>query len=167
MAPETSDFLLYLELLVLLGVANGAPLFGRMLLGDRFGRPLDAGARFVDGRPLFGRSKTLRGLLLSLVTTPVAAELLGLGGGTGLVAAALAMLGDLSSSFTKRRLGLAPSSRALGLDQIPESLFPLLALSGQYALAAGEIALMVAVFVALELAISRLLYKLRLRDQPY
>jgi hypothetical protein len=31
------------------------------------------------------------------------------------------------SSFIKRRLALVPSSQAIGLDQIPESLFPLLA----------------------------------------
>jgi hypothetical protein len=37
------------------------------------------------------------------------------------------MAGDLFSSFLKRRLNLPPSSPALGLDQVPESLFPLLA----------------------------------------
>src|SRR6478736_778738 len=38
-----------------------------------------------------------------------------------------AMAGDLFSSFVKRRLHLASSSMAIGLDHIPESLFPLLA----------------------------------------
>ena len=32
----------------------------------------------------------------------------------------MAMLGDLLSSFWKRRVGLAPSWQAIGLDQIPE-----------------------------------------------
>ena len=35
--------------------------------------------------------------------------------------------GDLFSSFVKRRLDLASSSMAIGLDHIPESFFPLLA----------------------------------------
>ena len=39
------------------------------------------------------------------------------------------MTGDLFSSFIKRRFGSAPSSQALGLDQIPESLLPLVACS--------------------------------------
>ena len=42
----------------------------------------------------------------------------------GVVIGATAMAGDLLSSFCKRRLKLAPSSQALGLDQIPEVLLP-------------------------------------------
>ena len=37
-----------------------------------------------------------------------------------------AIAGDLLSSFVKRRLGLASSSMAIGLDQIPEALVPAL-----------------------------------------
>ena len=37
------------------------------------------------------------------------------------MAATMAMVGDLLSSFVKRRLKFQPSSRATGLDQIPES----------------------------------------------
>jgi hypothetical protein len=39
----------------------------------------------------------------------------------------MAMLGDLFSGFVKRRLGMGPSDKALGLDYVPESLLPLLA----------------------------------------
>src|SRR5262245_45390103 len=39
----------------------------------------------------------------------------------------MAMTGDLISSFVKRRMGLAPSDRVTGVDQIPESVLPLLA----------------------------------------
>jgi CDP-archaeol synthase len=46
---------------------------------------------------------------------------------TGLLVGAAAMAGDLFSSFLKRRLDLPPSSKATGLDQVPESLIPLLA----------------------------------------
>ena len=38
----------------------------------------------------------------------------------GLLVSVTTMIGDLFSSFAKRRMNLAPSSMALGLDQIPE-----------------------------------------------
>jgi CDP-2,3-bis-(O-geranylgeranyl)-sn-glycerol synthase len=77
------------------------------------------------------------------------------------------MLGDLASSFVKRRLGRRTHSQALGLDQVPESLLPLLLLQERLALGAGEMALIVALFVALELMLSRLLFRWHLRDRPY
>jgi len=61
-------------------------------------------------------------------------------------------------SFVKRRLGLAPSSQAVGLDQIPESLLPLTAL---------DVAVATTLFFAGELLLSRLLYRWHVRDRPY
>jgi hypothetical protein len=165
----TSDILfhLHLKLLLLVGIANGAPLFGYTLLRQRFGQPLDGGRKFLDGRPLLGPSKTIRGVALALLVTPAAAVLIGLDGTTGLLLGLFAMLGDIFSSFTKRRLGLPSSSQALGLDQIPESLFPLLVIKPRYDLGSIDIGLMVAAFVILELIVSRVLFRFRLRDQPY
>lgn len=167
MRPETFTLLLHIKLLFLLGVANGAPLFGHTFLRHRFNRPLDGGIHFFDGRRLFGPSKTIRGIALALFATPIAAVLVGLEAQMGLLIGTFAMLGDLTSSFTKRRLGMSSSSQAFGLDQIPESLFPLLAVSASYQLTAPEITLLVGAFLVLELLISRVLFKLRLRDQPY
>lgn len=167
MHPETGTLLLHFQLLLLLGVANGAPLFGHTLLRHRFNRPLDGNRLFFDGRPVLGPSKTIRGVLLALVATPIAAVLLGFDVQTGFVIGGFAMLGDLTSSFIKRRLAMPSSSQAFGLDQIPESLFPLLAVSERLGLSAPEITLLVATFLVLELLISRVLFKLRLRDQPY
>ncbi|HEX7043839.1 MAG TPA: CDP-archaeol synthase [Burkholderiales bacterium] len=167
MSPEAELLLLHLKLLLLLGVANGAPILGHRLLRQRFAHALDGGARFFDGRPVFGPSKTLRGVALALGATPLAALALGLDPYIGFAVGLYAMLGDLTSSFVKRRLGMPPSSQAFGLDQVPESLFPLLAVRGALGLAMSEVALLVAVFVILELAVSRVLFKLRLRDQPY
>jgi hypothetical protein len=73
----------------------------------------------------------------------------------------------LFSSFMKRRLNLPPSSQALGLDQVPESLFPLLACRFSLALTAADIALGIVIFFVGELALSRVLYKVHLRDEPY
>jgi len=114
------------QLVILLAVANGAPVLAKKAFATRFDRPLDGEAIFVDGRPLLGPSKTIRGLAFSLLATPFAAVLLGLRWEVGMLVAAGAIAGDLLSSFVKRRLGLASSSMAIGLDQIPEALVPAL-----------------------------------------
>jgi CDP-diglyceride synthetase len=139
----------------------------KKVLGRRLAWPLDGGRRFFDGRPLFGPSKTLRGLILALALTPIGAALLGLGWRIGIAVAALAMAGDLLSSFTKRRLGRPSSDRAIGLDQIPESLLPLLACKAPLLLSWADIVVGVVTFLIAELLLSRLLYKAHIRDQPY
>jgi hypothetical protein len=155
------------RLLVLLLLANGTPMVAGKLLGARFARPLDGGLKFADGRPLFGRSKTIRGVVLAILVTIAGAPLVGLAWQIGLLTSALAMAGDLCSSFLKRRLGLPASSPAVGIDQIPESLFPLLACIGPLSLTPADVAVGVAVFFVGELLLSRLLYAFDLRDRPY
>jgi CDP-diglyceride synthetase len=156
-----------LQLLVLLTLANGVPVVAKKMFGDRFSSPLDGGLAFLDGRPLFGRSKTLRGIVVAILATAAAAPLIGLDLATGAIVAAAAMAGDLLSSFTKRRLALKPSSQALGLDQIPESLLPILAARTTLSLSALDIVAGVAIFLVGELVLSRFLFQVHLRDEPY
>ena len=156
-----------LQLLILLAVANGTPVLAKKVLGDRLARPLDGGTVFVDGRPLFGPAKTIRGIVLALLTTPLAAALMGLPWQLGALVAALAIAGDLFSSFVKRRMGLPSSSMAIGLDQIPESLFPLLAARHFVPVSFLDVIVGVAIFFAGELVLSRILFQLNLRDRPY
>jgi hypothetical protein len=156
-----------LQLLALLSVANGAPVIAKKLLGGRYAWPLDAGRAFFDGRPLFGASKTIRGVLVSIFFTTLSAPLVGLTFMIGALVGASAMAGDLFSSFLKRRLARPPSSRALGLDQLPESLLPLLVCRTALGLSAVDIAVSAGLFFVGEIVLSRLLYKLHLRDQPY
>ncbi|HEY4987055.1 MAG TPA: CDP-archaeol synthase [Bradyrhizobium sp.] len=160
-------FAALLQLLVLLTLANGAPVVAKKMFGDRFNLPLDGGLAFLDGRPLFGKSKTIRGIVVAILVTAAVAPLIGLSLATGAIVAAAAMGGDLLSSFTKRRLGFKPSSQALGLDQIPESLLPMLAARTLLSLTAIDIAAGVAIFFVGELVLSRLLFKAHLRDEPY
>ena len=159
--------LVELQLLLLILVANGAPIIGRDILGRIGDWPLDGGLTLPNGRRLLGHSKTCRGIVLALFFTALAAWLVGLPPATGLVIAAWAMVGDLLSSFSKRRLRLPPSSMALGLDQIPESLLPLLAVKAHYSLGWSSILNILILFVVLELLLSRLLYRLKLRNRPY
>jgi CDP-2,3-bis-(O-geranylgeranyl)-sn-glycerol synthase len=158
---------LILELLVLIGVANGVPVLAKKLFGDAMAWPLDGGAKFFDGRPLFGSSKTMRGVVLSLAITPIFALLLGFPWQLGLLISAAVIAGDLLSSFIKRRMGLPSSSQAFGLDQIPESLFPLIASGLMLPIGAIDILVGVAIFLAAAPLLSRLFFHLGLREQPY
>jgi CDP-2,3-bis-(O-geranylgeranyl)-sn-glycerol synthase len=158
---------LVLQVLVLVAVANATPVFAKKILGRALAWPLDGGAVFADGQRLLGTSKTIRGVVLSLLVTPLFAVLMGLGVQIGLVVALSAMAGDVASSFAKRRLGLPPSSKAIGLDQIPEALFPLLAVQLLLPLTIVDIVLGTAVFFAGSLVVSRILFKLSVRDEPY
>ncbi len=155
------------ELIILIAVANGAPVLAKKALGTRFDRPLDGGTVLGDGRPLFGPAKTIRGVALSLLATPLAAALMGLPWEVGALVGAAAVTGDLFSSFVKRRLGLASSSMAIGLDQIPESLLPLLASRIVLPIGWLDVIAGVTIFFVGELVLSRILFKLRLRDEPY
>jgi hypothetical protein len=158
---------LVIRLLILLLLANGAPFVAGKLLGQRLLRPVDSGREFIDGRPLFGQSKTIRGLILAILVTTAGAPLVGLSWRIGALVGTLAMAGDLFSSFLKRRLGRMSSSPTVGLDQVPESLFPLLACLGPLSLTMADVALGVAAFVVGELLLSRLLYAIDLRERPY
>ena len=158
---------LIFQLLVLLSVANGTPVAAKLLMRDRLARPLDGGALFADGRPLFGPSKTIRGVVTSVLATTGAAALIGLGWQVGALVGTVGMAGDLGSSFAKRRMGLAPSSMAIGLDQIPELLFPLLACRLLLPLTMLDIGVAAALFFVGELVLSRILFRLHLRDRPY
>ena len=153
--------------LLLLGVANGTPLLGHRLFGARFAAPVDGGLQLGDGRHLFGPGKTIRGVVLSIVATALVAPLFGLGVGTGLLFGALTMAGDLSSSFIKRRIGIPSGGRALGLDQMLESVFPLLGCKAALGLDLTSVAVVVLVFLVLALAISRVFYRLGIRARPY
>lgn len=159
--------MLEIELILLLMTANGAPIIFRWLSGPRYAWPLDADILLADGRPLFGASKTLRGLLAALLCTTLLAWLMGWPPLLGLLFAAMAMLGDLLASFIKRRLAIPASGMAPGLDQIPESLLPLLAVRGVLELSWLQIIFIVLAFIVLDYLLSYLLYRLHIRQHPY
>jgi CDP-archaeol synthase len=155
------------QALLLIAVSNSAPVVVSKLFGKKFSRPLDGGALFLDGKPVFGPSKTLRGIIASILLTTAAAPLIGLSLLLGVGAAVAAMIGDLMSSFVKRRLGMPPSSRATGLDQIPESLLPALTCAPPLNLTFEDVASIIAIFLVGEIILSKILFKWRLRSQPY
>jgi CDP-diglyceride synthetase len=155
------------QLLALLALANGAPLIAKRVFGTALAYPLDNGVTLADGQPVFGRSKTIRGVALSLGVTTLVAPWAGLSPAAGLLASTMAMIGDLLSSFIKRRMKLAPGSMALGLDQIPESLLPAIAARWALPVTVLDAAIVAGLFFIGGLAASRALFAFNIRDRPY
>jgi CDP-2,3-bis-(O-geranylgeranyl)-sn-glycerol synthase len=154
--------------LALLVIANAAPVVGARLFGTRFNRPLDGGVKWRDRRPLLGRSKTIRGVVLAIVAGAIAGALLGIGGSNGALFGLAAMTGDCLSSFIKRRMGLPPGSQAPALDQIPEAALPLIALRAELGLDPAQIVIVVGAFFLVEMLLWLLAWRLRLlRGRPY
>lgn len=155
------------QLLLLIIIANGAPILIRVLLHDSFKLAVDFDQKLPDKQRIFGSSKTWRGIFAALVATASAAWLLGLSPQTGMLIAFYAVAGDLFSSFIKRRLSMQSSSMAPLLDQVPESLFPAYMLMEVFNLDISAVLLLVLTFVIVELFLSHILYKWGLRKRPY
>ena len=155
------------KVLLLLIIANGAPILARNFFKARYVKPIDFGVVLFDKHPLFGSSKTWRGLFASVFMTGILALSLGMTFQLGVFFGIWGMLGDLSASFTKRRLGYAESSRLRVIDTMPESILPVLAMHEQLGLMIFDGILSVVLFCILEVIVSPLLYRLHIRKRPY
>jgi CDP-diglyceride synthetase len=155
------------QTLALLTVANGAPVIAQKVLGHKWSSPLDAGKTWSDGMPILGASKTVRGIVCSIVATTIFAPGLGVNWAIGLSTGTAAMAGDLFSSFVKRRLKLPASARATGLDQVPESLLPALVCAYALELVWWDVVIITGLFFIGEIALSRFLYTFHVRARPY
>lgn len=102
--------------------ANAAPvIFGG-------GHPIDNGKKFLDGKPIFGPNKTVRGFIAGITigtligwAQEALAPNVGLEKGSLILGLALslgAVTGDLIGSFVKRRLDLKPGAAFPISDQI-------------------------------------------------
>lgn len=156
-----------LRVLLLLATANITPIAAKRLVGDRWSAPLDGGLRFLDGEPLLGSSKTVRGLVVAVLASAGAALLMGLPAWLGAAVGGLAMAGDALASFAKRRLRIASSARATGVDQIPEALLPLLVLRLPLGLSWPQVGVITLAFFVLEIPLAWASHRLGLRDRPF
>jgi CDP-2,3-bis-(O-geranylgeranyl)-sn-glycerol synthase len=86
------------------------------------GIPLDFGRKFIDGRSIFGKNKTIRGFLAGLTIGTligfVESSVLGCPIFLGFLLSLGALCGDLSGAFLKRRIGLAPGDLLPVVDQV-------------------------------------------------
>jgi len=143
------------------------PILSRDIFGVHGSWPVDFTCTFFDKKPLFGNSKTWRGLIISVLSTSLVAPLFMLSCANGALFGLLTMSGDLIASFTKRRLGYIESSQFKVLDTLPESLLPLIILQKVLALGFIEIIATVVLFFAFEVWLSPLLFRLHIRKRPY
>jgi len=127
--------------------ANFLPALTKILLRRRFNRTLDNGLKWFDDRPVFGSHKTIRGIVASLVGSTAVFPLLGVSWQTAMIAALLAMVGDLSTSFIKRRLALHSGEDIWVLDHFLESLFPVLYLRPFFQLSWAQVTGVLVLFI--------------------
>jgi len=110
-------------------VANGTPvIIAKLLYKLRLERhPIDFGRNFIDGKRLFGDSKSWEGLVAGILTGTITGyiqNLYPLIDSTtntivlGLVLSSGAMAGDVLGAFIKRRIGLNPGEPLLFVDQL-------------------------------------------------
>lgn len=151
-----------ISLLLLLIIANGIPVVVALLfkIKNWSSQPLDRDLQLPDGQPLFGPSKTICGIILSIIATALIAPLFKFSVIIGAQVGFWAMTGDLLSSFIKRRFGLASGQDVLGLDHIPETLFPLWFLRNFTAIQWLDIIAIISTFALLDLVFWHLLHRL-------
>ncbi len=138
--------MLFSKLLILLWAVNFAPPLLAQLLEGKWSRPVDGDRLFLDGRPLFGSHKTVRGVLAGVASGTITGALLGFPFWIGITAGILSMSGDLFSSFLKRRLSFLSGDVVPGLDQVPEGILPFLVIGPYFSLSVGYVLLFGAVF---------------------
>lgn len=137
------------------------------------GVPLDFGKDFFDGKPIFGRNKTVRGFLAGLLVGTLAglAESVVFGFPIlfGFVVSLGALVGDLFGAFLKRRLGITPGGLLAVVDQVDFVLGALLfAVPLNLSFMSWELVVAVLLITPpIHLLTNFLAYKLRLKKNPW
>ena len=153
----------------------------------RLAVPIDAGAMWRDGRPLFGRTKTWLGVVIYVGGAAIVAGVLGhpdlaswvapvlrgpRSAAIGFAIGVAYVLGELVNSFVKRRLGIASSvetsSRWRGVQRIADLADGIVAVS-VLLVALGSSPLLVAatalVGVAVHATTDLVMHRLRLKSR--
>ncbi len=159
-------------------IANStAALFGG-------GAPIDFGRNFSDGRRVFGDGKTLMGLAAGIAFGTIAGNVQGYLAGSGAVPVYMAgdvlrytiagfllatgaLLGDLASSFVKRRLGMKRGAKFFPVDQLDFIAGSLLLASIVYVPSLTTIAILVVLTPAIHLIFNFTAHRLRVKHEPW
>lgn len=147
-----------LRALLLLIVANAAPVLLAKLSGERRSAPLDFGYR-LRGERLFGSHKTWRGWAAGTLACTIAAVFLELPIVLGAGFGAVSLFGDALSSALKRRLWFKPGAEIVGLDQCGEVLLPLVSFARPLSLRPADMVVVTFLFVALDVATAGLRHR--------
>lgn len=113
------------KILLFLLWVNGLPPLLAILLRERFNTPVDGGRLWKDRQPIFGNNKTIRGVMASTLGGALLFPLISLPWWIAGMVAFSAMLGDLLSSFIKRRSNRLAGQSVFFLDQFFEAFLPL------------------------------------------
>ena len=122
------------KLLIILFVANSTPLLLSAFSPAAAGTRMDNGRKLLDGYPLLGKNKSLGGFLSGVTAGGLIGYLIGMQLAMSLLIALVSMLGDLFTSFIKRRLSLGAGETVYLFDHLFEGLFPLLLCKWAYGL---------------------------------
>lgn len=155
--------------------ANATPV----VLGG--GPPLDFGKNWADGRRIFGKGKTIRGLLAGLLAGTLIGWLegwlffsyypnllfIGSNAVLGFVLAGGAMFGDLLGSFIKRRLGMESGSEWKVADQTGFIVFALLFAYWYAPFPLGWAIILLVLSPLAHVATNRVGFWLKLKEVPY
>jgi len=145
-------------------LANGSPVIFGKLAGGRF--PIDSGLKWFDGRPIFGAGKTWPGLLGGILVGSVA----GLLQGSLLIGFLLglgALLGDMTKSFFKRRLGKKRGESWPLIDQWDFLIGALLLVSLVAKPSLETVVILLIITPFLHLAMNSIAYLLKLKKEWY
>jgi len=135
------------------------------------GVPIDRGREFIDGRPILGTNKTVKGFAYGLLlgSTAALAEaalfsnyVLVL---VGIVASLGALLGDLFGAFLKRRLNIPPGHSLPVIDQLDFILGALLLTLPVLNVTAGAVLILVMATIPIHLFSNAAAYVLRLKKR--
>ena len=140
--------------------ANAAPV----VLGG--GPPLDGGENWFDGKPFLGGHKTVRGCIVGIF----AGMLIGLIQGNliiGLTQGIGAILGDLISSFFKRRWDVAPGDSFPLLDQLDFIIIAIIISQPFTRASFQEIILIVLLTLPIHYASNYVSWLMKLKDNPW
>ncbi len=148
--------------------ANATPVI------TRGRRPIDGGLKFVDGRRLLGDGKTWEGLITGITAGILIGVLLAILLGEprityiSLLSSTGAMIGDITASFIKRRLGLERGAPAPILDQLNFYIGAVVLLY----IAGFKTTLTIFITLAIISAIAHIIanivaYKLKLKNVPW
>ncbi len=174
------EFALRLLFLAPAFVANALPLVVKGFVKKR--HPVDFGRVFVDGRRVFGDSKSwegfaagvLAGIAVGAALSPLYGCALAELAIAGFVQGLGAMLGDLANSFVKRRLGMKPGSPLPVSDQASFvvaslALVKLLGVDGLAGVELGttEVLALIGIALVLHPLTNYIAYLLGIKEVPY
>jgi len=152
-------------------IANGAPVVGSRFYGR--GHPIDFGITLPDGRRMLGNGKTWEGLLTGIMAGTLFGFIESIILGRSVIAASLissagALLGDITGSFIKRRIGLERGEPMPLLDQLDFYLgaLALLYLDG-YRFEPLSVIVMMLIIMVLHISTNRIAYLLGLKSVPW